>query len=401
MAAPGISPGQEPGSGQGKLKRAVDVMKASAVAIALILALYYAAGSYLYGPWWYAFVWQGYCLNLRFIRNGLTFLLDEHFLWSAVFAIALFLSIVFLNLFASRVRRFTDRAASWVLLIASFSILLTAMLDRHFFKGDYDESDFFGAFVESNSLSKPTFRYRPVLEGPIQFKFLNQNEIDALYSQITPELIERERNIETNEGTEATASISAGAMSADVKGQKGVQSKSSLERVDFSPERKAIETINFCLQNSRCAYYSFRDLWLLDLERARLPNDIAKMSDLLKKNDTTSAEYKAVMDRHSKEYAEAQRKQHEEDLRQLESELAHISGLIFVEGEYAVKDAGDEVTLTHSFGDDKHPVQFETILPSTPELRHLSPKSFLHVFGSVESPLGKQKILRIETLALY
>lgn len=289
-------------------------------------------------------------------------------------------------------------------------LCITAILDRHYFKADYDEQYFLedddqrAARLEDNlqqisaSLAKA---FKPELHGPIEFKFLDEIQVAALYSQITPELIEKERSIENSGRFNAKAGLAAGTLNAEVSTESGNQIRSNLQRVEFSLQRKAIETINFSIQTDACRYYSTAESWLLKREIDDQPLRIARMTSVIQKGDVASKEYKAAMDVNSAEYRQAANDRRKENLKGLLFVLSQYRGLVLVDGEYSIRNSGKEIVLTYSFIDKPRPIRFAVSVPTLAHLEHFGRKSFFRVFASVDEPLQKNGLVRLHALAVY
>ena len=382
--------------------------------IVLLLALgaiYVSAGSLFFGEWWYGLIWRANFLSWPYIRNAIAYLADEYF-WATIVALlfSLFFGLMLARYWSRTIWRFIQQNSTAIVFSAIITLSVTALLDRHFFSGNYDEAwymedprirearqaldEYALHHVDPHSLD-------PTLRGPIEFKFLDDKQIESLYSQITPELIEKGRSVENSGKTSTKLGIEAGSVKGGFENEQGSQVKSNLERVEFSLERKAIETINYSLETATAHYYSTLGFWLAKKEITDEPLRAMYRDVLARKGDFTSAEYRALAVPSSEEYKAAEIKRRKDDVDLLLSQLSQNRGLVLIDGSYSIQNNGRELTLTYSFMEKPKPARFEVKVPTLTHLDNLGQKSFFRIFAAVDEPLNKKGIVRLHALAVY
>jgi hypothetical protein len=389
----------EMGTSQDKLtwaSRAFPIGRRLLVVFAAFGTVYVAVGSALYGGWWYGLIWEAGWLEWRYIRHGLFFLFDNHFFATIVSIVGAFTFAALILRFAARMFvKIVDGFWGWILSGSLVVLCITAIADRRYFQSDYDESAF---SEEDQKPSLPGPLGVPVLTAPIEFKFLDEQEIAALYSQITPEYVGKERSIEETRTAGAKAGVAAGPLSAETKREQASQVKSTEERVEFTSQRKAIDTINYCLQEHRCRYYSTADGWLVYREVVWSENYVQELLNLGQQKDSSpdSKEFRGLVAQNS---PEARDRRRAGNLRSLEEELGHDRGLVLIDGEYSIRRVGAHVVLAYAFL-DKPPTQFVVTVPTLSHLDGLGQKSFFRVFASVDEPL-RNGVVSLHALAVY
>ena len=365
-----------------------------------LLAVYVAVGSALFGTWWYGFVWEANWSSWRYIRKGLFFLFDNHFAATIASICGMFILAAVIRHYVSRpFLRVVDRLWGWIFVASLVALCLTAIVDRHYFQADYSESDFLDddqpAIAASRRLGQPE------LVAPIEFKFLDEQQITALYSQIIPEYVGKERSVEESGSASAKAGISAGSLNAEVNKQSGSEIKSTEQRVEFTLQRKAIDTINFCVHQGTCDFYTTAEDWLLYRELEGQQQRTERMIALLGQGGSRSKELKSLADPNSEEYLEAKSKRQADNLRSLEAHLSHYAGFLVIDGEYSIRNTGKELILTHLFVNKPRPIRFAVSVPTLAYLDHLGQKSFFRVFASVDQSLQKDGVISLHALAIY
>lgn len=245
---------------------------------AVIAAVYVSVGSWLYGYWFFGFFWRGRALEWKYLQGGAEYQLETHPYGIVATALGGLFVAILVNRHRKRLFPILDWLWGWLCTGSAVLIIVTAVLVRHRYKSEY----VLGEQMETltTNFSKMLDIYLspqiPTLEAPIDFKYLDRNRVDALYSQITPELLEKERSVAIQGDRAAKVGISGGPLTGELKTEKGSQTKSELQRVEFSPERKCVEVINFSLAHERAHYYVDGSTWFLNRALAEAKEKIDK-----------------------------------------------------------------------------------------------------------------------------
>jgi hypothetical protein len=379
----------------------VVAFKRLGAAIMSFLAIYFAVGSYFYGAWWYGFLWRGRIFERNYITNGIFFLLDREILSVIIVLLLLGFLAVYVAIRKTWVLALLDRLWGWMVLASIFCILITSLVVYRSNKTGYEIYDSLAKVLGSldeliNVLGQD---YHPAVAPPIAFRYLDKSSLESLYSQIMPELVEKERSIETDDKRQLKAGASGAGINGELGTEKGVQTKSSLQRVEFSSERKCIELINYSLKEGRAKYYINADAWFTHKALKEIADkfeQIRKDPENVKPNlfDTDS----------SPEAVERRRR----EIRQKYSanfiqELTALSGLVLLKGEFVVSQKDNtHVILKHtlSAGEPKK-IEFIVAVPTVLPYATGERVRQLNVFARVDKPLDEKGEIGAQAIAVF
>lgn len=236
----------------------------------------------------------------------------------------------------------------------------------------------------------------PAVQSPIAFLYLDSSRVEALYSQVEPELVEKQRTVATTANGRAKVDLQAGAASTELGAEKGKASTSSFTRQDFSPERKCIEVTQFAVSNNRAKYYTTADAWITT-EKVResilkaqgdqvatLESRIPPVVTILPhgQQQATWTTTLTVLD--TPEHA-------------LQTELQDSKGLVFLDDVF---NPINGTVLVGEFSREPRHIFLRVTVPSAAKLDVL-PKARLRVFGDVIRGLTSEGYVDVRAIALY
>jgi hypothetical protein len=236
----------------------------------------------------------------------------------------------------------------------------------------------------------------PAVQSPIAFLYLDSSRTEALYSQVEPELVEKQRTVATTANGRAKVDLQAGAASTELSTEKGKASTSSFARQDFSPERKCIEVMQFAVSNNRARYYTTADAWITT-EKVResilkaqgdrvaaLESRIPPVVTILPTGQQQATWTVTLTGLDTPEHA-------------LQTELQDSKGLVFLD---EVFNPLNGTVLIGEFSREPRRIFFRVTVPGAAKLDVL-PKARLRVFGDVIRGLTSEGYVDVRAIALY
>jgi hypothetical protein len=348
------------------------------------------------------------------VIDGVKFLLDEYFLLMISILVAACILVVMGNIFKVPLFRFVDKFAGRILFF-TFAILVTAaLIDYHTQALPFA----LGRSMQTNLMTLDNIMKflaasndPPHITSPVDFHYLDKERIDALFNQIEPDLIEKQRTVSTTGSTKAKVGVAVtGVVNAEAESGKGVASTSSFARASFSSERKCIELMNYLVDHGTPRYYTTSQEWALGRENAALALEMEKNkhepvdpSKLHPIKPTWGADSDALPnDKPTEEQirdAERKTKQYQSDL---EYELKSLTGYVFIKGEFSKTTDGDALTLVETFSTKPRKVLFRLSVPmSQMPIFQKQSKLRLKVFGDVIRPLSGDGYVDVRLIAAY
>ena len=370
-------------------------------AIISFLAIYFAVGSYFYEPWWYGFLWRGKVFDKNYVTNGIFFLLDHEIMYVIAVLLVLGLLAVYTAIRRPLILGLLDRLWGWMVLGSTFAILITSLVVYRNFRSGYEIYDSLAKVLGSldeliNVLGQD---YHPAVTPPIAFRYLDKASLESLYSQIMPELVEKERSIETADKRQLKAGASGVGVSGELGTEKGVQTKSSLQRVEFSPERKCIELINYSLKEGRAKYYVNAEAWFAH----KALKEIADKFEQIRK-DPENVKPGLFDSDYSPEAVERRKR----EIRQKYSanfiqEITALTGLVLLKGEFIVSQKDNtHVILKHTLSEGE-PRKIDFIVAVAAILPYATGERVkqLNVFARVDKPLDEKGEIGAQAIAVF
>jgi len=373
-----------------RLRHVYAIAKAWAAFVAVVLAVYIAVGSWMFGDWWYGLMWGGN-LTFKYIRQGWLVFLNQNFGLAVGIIVAVAIAVIVGTILSRHVLQITDKFGGLIIFGAAAAVLVTALVVYH-----TDEQPYRMAAALSSSLADLTGQFQelgdkihPEIEPPIYFQYLDAERVQSLYNQIEPELEEKERTVEGSTAVKGKAELGNGAAHMGVEAGKEAASKSTFTRSEPLPERKALELMQYARKTWPDNYYSSDSDWYVKRVLSNAVDQFTKIAN----GETVKIE------RYDPQQAERTA-----DLQKwvLRGQLGRLGGWAFVDGDFEKSTSVDGVILIRHFSDKPFKCSFRIYLPRT-ALKSLPNVRRFHarVFGEVVRPLEDDGFVDLKGVAIY
>jgi hypothetical protein len=385
-------------------------LKRCLVLATVSIGVYVVIACCIYPDWWFGLLWGGQ-LNLGYVLGGLTYLRDQFFLLLIGIVVVAFAAVILGTIFKTHLFRLVDMHGGYIVVITAFVLTTTALIVYHTQASSHVTQaslDFDRVVLNSVEQQLILANIVPHVAAPVDFHFLDKDRVDVMYNQIEPELIENNRTVASTGSTKGKAGISAGPVTGEVEGGKGITSTSSFARAGFSVERKGLEVMNFIVEKRGPKYYTtISDA----IERQKKIQGLLEMQSrrLNRSVDWTQIKPMAPVGAQPTSKEPVRQKPTPEELVQekgyeteLDNELKSLKGYVFIDGEFSRAIYGDTITLVEQFSTKPHRVFFRVNVPkaAAPDLQDKD-EFRLRVFGDVLHPMDQQGYVDIKGIAIY
>lgn len=370
----------------------LSVNRALAIASAAF-ALYVGIGCLMFGPWWYSWLYEGKLWDPQSTLDGLKDLVDYAFPVVVVIFVAVFLAVVLGWTWKAHLIRFLDRFGRMITFISAWMVVFAVVIVFHVYhpKGP-DTEALSDEMVDQISNQIQNLTSLPAVQTPIDFQYLDNKRVDALYSQLEPELVEKQRTVADTATRRAKLGINAGPATAEAGFENGKASTSSYSRADFSSERKCVEVMQYIVENKTARYYTTSDMWMRTYETILLLMHI-KVDWIVRR----PKEEKQPTETEKRKAEDRQRNQTEDALL---SELRNLRGLVFLDSVFDTPAGGIDEVLVAEFSTELHRIFFRVNVPVSVR-RQILTKTRLRVFGDVTRGLTSDGYVDIRAIAVY
>ena len=392
----------------GILKAGMLNLKRLVVVIGVVATIYTVVGSYLYGEWYFGLIWRAKALKLSYWLNGAQEQVETSPYSVIAVTIAVFLLSMFLYYIRQKFLPFVDKQWIWLCTGLAVVIFVTAVLVYKNDRERYSLLESFGTLTaDLKNLQEAGTVSTSFIRPPIDFDFIDAPDIEAMYSQLGPDLVEQKRVVENTDSVSANAAVAVG--SVDLGGRIGQdqKEKSEQERLAFTPERKCVDLMRYTLDHKIAHRYVDDKHWLLDQLTDEIQQNVAATIRMVGSREPVT---KASLERlrlepiptSSEEISKEQQRQMTERIARLEDELKSLKGPIFVEGEFSLENGRDNMLVfIHEFSKKPHPIFFRVTAPNTLKLSQLTHKARIRAFGTVTSPLSDDGRVLVRAIAIF
>ena len=226
------------------------------------LAIYVVVGTLMFPAWWHGLFFSRSQRNGRNVVDGL------QYVWHSRLAFNIAVVCVFAIAVGAILKRWlfppTDMFAGQIVITACVVIVVDALLlyldqkvpSRRVMSSVASVNRAVNAF---HRLGPPVIP--PKIESLVYFIYLDDKRVDALYSQIQPELQERERTV--GGSSAVRGETRAGSSGFNIAGnvEKATESKTTYVRSEFSINRKCVELMRYVSDKWPGSYYSSELHW--------------------------------------------------------------------------------------------------------------------------------------------
>jgi hypothetical protein len=368
--------------------------------------LYAVVGCCIFGPWWFGFFWDGGFKSAAYVASGARFLLNQYFYLVVCLVVGFFALTLVVLTYPTRLFAFLDRFAKVIFAacIAAFAIAILVVYHTQGLEYAEARNAFWPADMGALTQKLRAEMEPPVIEPPIAFFYLNNQTVEALYSQLEPELEETFRDIKSSSDVRGGAEIAAASGKVSVEGGRSGEQESRYNRSKFSTDRQCLEVMKYVRKTWPASYYT--NFWDWDLRRhtAQLLGIVTGDRidpALLKPIEPISNDPEEVMRQGNKLWQESG--------AEMRSELSLIHGIVLVDGDFEKSVRGSDVVLTHNVaGGAMSPsvpqpkAAFRVVVPA----KGLRPfpagvLPHLRVFGNVTKPLSKDGFVDVAPVAIF
>jgi hypothetical protein len=370
-----------------------------------IVCLYLVAGSPIFPEWYYTLLWEGGYADSSWWQAGLDFWVTDHPFWFYVgITVAVGLLIVGFRRRAtvlSFIDRFAFRLIAWSLVGAVIAGLVVRIYGAPCLPaGQLNAIVYELALKEFKSVS-----FNPTVQVPVDFHYIDTERVKSLYNEIEQELVEQQRTVGSTGAITGKIGGKAGPIEGEIGGSKQQNSSSTYQRLEFSPERKCVEVMNYVLKVKESKYLTTFDDWL---RRRQAANFQTRYNDILRRAlqaapNAPSTPLGDTAKSPTKDEQEAAAQQLEGYKGELKSELASLNGLLFVEGDFAISATSPgTVTLVEKFSETPR-IVFRITAPGAPGLSAIVPSRRAHfkIFGTVVRPLVGDAPIELRPIAVF
>jgi hypothetical protein len=399
------------------IPRFVDSLFTIATLVLALSTVWFLVGSLWFPLWWYDAIFRGDLFDRSYILYGIHYLQNVQPGLLVLLAIALIVLIVVAQWKRLLLKRLFQPKRS-LIVATSFGliILISAILNfrehgrRYMQWRSFDAQQSLAysnalleAVIEETGENQAPREFTP----PIAFRYLDGKALEGLYGEIEPALVEEERKVSTESRKKLEGSVKVGVESvASAEGSAGSDSKqelsSSFKRTSGSPERRALELINYCLKSRRLIYYSTSDAWYLDISVREARQKLGASHNEKPKNDSLK---KPVGDSSdtviTKEPSDEAKAKQDRWNQLLSEELEKLGGLVLVDGTFEVIRTDKGINITHRFSNSPRRISFKADLSPVTDSASWKSGARLRVLASVLRPLGKDGTVWLQPIAVF
>jgi hypothetical protein len=399
------------------LRRFIDSLFTILTLILVLSTVWCLVGSLWFPVWWYDAIFRGDLFDGSYLLYGINYLQNDQPGLLVLLAIVLVVLIALAYWKRALLERLFQPKRSLIVatcfgtIILIFAILNFTEHGQMFFR--WRNFDAQGSLAYSNALLDAVIEETGSNQAPreftppIVFRYLDDKALEGLYGEIEPALVEEERKVSTESGKKVEGKVKLGVESvASAEGSAGSDTKqelsSSFKRTSGSPERRALELINYCLKSRRLIYYSTSDAWYLDISVREARQKLFAYHDEKPKHDPTliaaGNSSDPVVTKEPSDEAKAKQNRWDQILNE---ELEKLGGLVLVDGTFDVIRTDKGIDITHHFSNSPHRVSFKADISSITDNTSWKSGTRLRVLGYVLRPLGKDGTVWLQPIAIF
>ena len=245
----------------------------------------------------------------------------------------------------------------------------------------------------------------PTIQVPIDFHYLDSERVKVLYNEIEQDLVEQQRTVGSTAAITGKVGGKGGPIEGEIGGSKQQNSSSTYQRLEFSPERKCVELMNYALKANKFKYLTTIDEWL----RRRQASDFqARYNEILRRalpatHESPTPTVGGTTTTPTKDEQDAASRQIDSYRDELKSDLASLDGLLFIEGEFAIsRTSQGTIILLERFSEIPR-IVVRVTTSAAPGLNGITPggRARLRVFGTVLRPLVGDAPIEVRPIAIF
>ncbi len=374
--------------------------------LSVIVFLYLTVGYLMFPNWFYSLLWERYYRDSDWWMDGLNYWLTKQ---PFVFYVFITAAVVLLILayrrrdrFFSFIDRFAFRMIAWSLA----GVVITVLVVRIYGSPYPMTSSTAQFYALAYNLTLKEVQSLPLtIQVPVDFHYLDSERVKGLYNEIEQDLVEQQRTVGSTGEITGKIGGKAGPVEGEIGGSKQQNSSSTYQRLEFSPEKKCVEVMNYLLKGNKSKYLTTADDWLRRKQAAdfKAQYDEIVNRGLLGGQATSPTPAADTAKSPTKDDQDAATYLLEQNREGLKSELASLDGLLFVEGDFAIsKTSQGTIVLVEKFSEIPR-VVFRVTAPVAPGLNEIVPsgRAHLKVFGTVIRPLVGNAPIEVRAIAVF
>jgi hypothetical protein len=369
-----------------------------------LVFLYLAVGALMFPEWFYSLLWERRYRDSDWWKDGLDFWLTQEPFWFYVGVTALVALVVLAYKRRTAFWQFIDRFALSIIAWSLAGGVITALSVRIYSATCLPAGQIYAMANELTLKEIKSATLNPSIQVPVDFHYLDSERVKSLYNEIEQDLVEQQRTVGNAGTTTGKIGGKAGPIEGEIGGSKQQNSSSTYQRLEFSPERKCVEVMNYALKGDRSKHLSNVDDWLRQRQAADFQ---ARYNEILKRalqgQGTPSTSSGDATKNPTNDERKTAARQLEEYKGVLMSELGSLDGLLFVEGDFAIsRSSQGTVTLVEQFSTIPR-VMVRVTASAAPGLNEIAPsgRAHLKVFGTVIRPLVGNAPIEVRPIAVF
>lgn len=382
------------------LRVAKRIVTLSSVAV----AVYVLIGCWMFPEWWYTWLWEGEFADRTYNLEGFQILLGHFFGLVLTVVGVIFFAALLGRVFRTQLFRIVDAVGGFIVFVVALSLATAFLFLYHTYHGvGPNVLDEMAKVSEqtTNQLDSLNILYVVSIRTPIDFDYIDRERVDALYNQLEPELVEKERTISDNAASQAKLGVGGGGINAEGQQGKSSTSTSSFSRSHFSQERECIEVMKYIVDNRSAKAYTTSESWMVLREAASavVKNQGILLSALFERERAELGLDPLPPPKNSGQpLTDEQKKQQNQD--SLRIELQALQGLIFLDNAFDKITSASESILVDKFETKPRAVTFRVHVPKSAKA-DLPKNGRLRVFGDVVRPLGDDGYVDVRAIAIF
>ena len=368
------------------------------------VAAYVLIGCWMFPDWWYEWFWQAGFKDPDYNLQALQILLDDYFWLVLTVIVAIFFAGLLGKVFRRSLFRVVDAFGGFIVFIVALSLVTVSLFLYHAYHGRGSSvADEMAKISEQTTqqLDNLNILYVVGIRTPIDFDYIDRERVDALYNQLEPELVEKERTISDNAASQTKLGVGGSGVTAEVQQGKSSTSTSSFSRPHFSQERECIEVMKYLVDSRNAKGYTTSESWMVLREAANtiVESQGKQLTEILERQRAELGLAPLPPPKNSNPPLTDKQKE-QQNQKNLITELQTLQGLIFLDNAFDKITSATEPTLVDKFATKPRAVTFRVHIPKSGKA-DLPKNGRLRVFGDVVRPLADDGYVDVRAIAIF
>ncbi len=380
-------------------------------AISAFVCIWVVIGIHLYPDWWYGLFWNAELWNSHYLIEGWFSLIDIHPLAIVFGTLCLTALLVFSFAFRVRLLPWLDRSFWWVLLGTAVFIFIDAVLLHRSMRTEMQmQNNLALSIANLKKVEQVAIRaiYEPPeVVPPVDFHYLDEARIRAIYSELEPQLIESQHTVASGKNRGISLGLGTGAISMRGHLNNDKSETSTFKRKDLSSQQMCIALINYSLGHG-AHDYTTRNEWIARQVLAEAIAAGKAAEEKAKKGfDPNLFAPVPLIDQNPTQLSPEEKREAAADLKRMNSafveELKNANGFVLVTGTFLVSSDADGFNYEETYSSRPIKVNFRFHLPhSSPiPIARTGERPTLRVFGDITQQLDRNGDITIHPLAVF